>query len=364
MTKAIEQVLGADNLSGLIQGVVSGVPDDLLPAGFMPGGGNVRQVDGAAATYHKVEGTRQTARLVHYGAPSVKRSLQGITEVPVKLIHTFEHQHHTPATMMNLMEEGNQAKQRMGAQTVARQVGEFGRLFQNLRISSVYSALNMGAIYFDGDGHLLPTSSGAVVTVNFQVPAANKNQLGGIIGASWATAGTDIPLDVAQIRGQARKTTGYPLKYAFFGENIPTYLAGNDYVKQMLFNNEALTGEIARGDVPDGLLKLTWRPLNEAFFVDSAGTAQEWTGADTVIFAPEPSPEWWEWVEGTYPVPQNLQITSDASSALSGLSPIPGAFSYAEITTDPPGIKHMAGDTFLPLLKVPAAIYIATVVPP
>lgn len=363
MTKAIEQVLGAKNLVGLIQGVLGGVPDDLLPPGFWAGGGNVTQTDGNTATYFKVDGTRQTARLVHYGAPSVKRALAGVTEVPVKLLHTFEHQHHTPATMMNLMAEDSEAKQRMGQQTVARQVGNFGRLFANLRVSMVYSILNFGAIYFDGDGNLLPTSSGAVVTVDFQVPANNKNQLNSIIAASWATAGTDIPLHVSQIRKTARKTTGYPIRYAFYGENIPTYFAANDYVSNLLFNSPKLTEDLARGDVPDELMKLKWLPLSEAFFVDAAGTAQEWTNVDRVVFTPEPSPEWWEWLEGTYPVPQNLQITSDASSALSGLSPVAGGFSYAELTTDPPGIKHLAGDTVLPLLKVPGAVFIADVTP-
>ena len=362
MTKAIEQVLSAKNLVGLIQGVLAGVPDDLLPPGFWAGGGNVKQVDGNIATYFKVEGTRQTARLVHYGAPSVKRSLAGVTEVPVKLLHSFEHQPHTPATMMNLMAEDSEAKQRMGQQTIARQVGDFARLFANLRLSAVYSVLTKGAIYFDGDGNLLPSSSGAVVTVDYQVPANNQNQLNTLISAGWSTAGTNIPSDVMNIKAAARQTTGYPLKYAFFGSDIPTWLAGNDYIKEFIFNSQRLTEQIATGNVPDGLMGLTWRPLNEAFFNDSDGTNQTWASSDAVIFTPEPSPEWWEWLEGTYPVPQNLQISSDASSALSGLAPVAGGFSYAELTTDPPGIKHMAGDTMLPLLKVPAAIFIADVV--
>jgi hypothetical protein len=36
-------------------------------------------------------------------------------------------------------------------------------------------------------------------------------------------------------------------------------------------------------------------------------------------------------------------------------------FSYAQVTSDPVTVKHVAGDTFLPVLKVPKAIFIATV---
>ncbi len=40
-----------------------------------------------------------------------------------------------------------------------------------------------------------------------------------------------------------------------------------------------------------------------------------------------------------------------------------GMFSYAKVTDNPVTVRHFAGDTFLPVLKVPAAVWIADVVP-
>ena len=36
-------------------------------------------------------------------------------------------------------------------------------------------------------------------------------------------------------------------------------------------------------------------------------------------------------------------------------------FSYAQVTTNPVSLQHFAGDTFLPIVKNPAAIFIAEV---
>jgi len=40
-----------------------------------------------------------------------------------------------------------------------------------------------------------------------------------------------------------------------------------------------------------------------------------------------------------------------------------GQFSYATVTRNPVGLEHAARDTFLPLIKVPDAIFIGDVVP-
>ena len=177
----LQNILGANRLNGIIQAVLGGVPD-VLPAGFWASPSNTEATEGNRGRYLRVEGTRQAASLVHYGAPSKRRTMKGVAEVPVTLLHTFENMNVNPSTLNNLLAEGNEVLQRMGAASIAREVGNFGQLFKNLRISALYSALTNGAIYFDGDGNLLPTSSGAKVTVDFQIPATHKDQLNNIIG--------------------------------------------------------------------------------------------------------------------------------------------------------------------------------------
>lgn len=364
MATTLEQILSGANLTGVIQATKSGVPQVLPPQFLAP----TRQVKGNTTTYRKVEGTRQVARIAHYGSPSQRRELQSVSDVPVTLLHTIEHQVHDPLVLQSL-KSVNETEQTLGEQEIARQVREFRTLFDNLRVAAATSALALGAIYFDGNGNLLPSSSGAVVSVDFGVPSGNKAQLdvfgdGDIIDASWATDGTDIINQVIALRKAAVKLTGYPIRHAFYGTNVFEYLVSNTAISGLIEASPGMAETVAEGRLPSSLLGLDWHPIYEAFFVDQDGTAQEIVGADTVVFTPDPDPTWWEFVEGSYLVPNNLgNVGGDATAALGNLSQVYGMFSYGQVLSDPPAIKHVAGDTFLPVLKVPAAVFIADVTP-
>jgi hypothetical protein len=364
MATTIQNVLDSENLTGLTREVIGGIPSDLIPPGFLA---STESVTGNTAKYDKVSTTRQSARIVHYGAPSVKRNLQGISSQPVNLLHSFQHQTHSAATLVNLRSEGDAAKQMKGQQTVARQVAQFGSEGANLRMSAMYSLLSKGAIYVKADGSLLASSSGAAYTIDFGVPAGNKGTLsvdGGspILDANWKTAATDIGLQIQNLQVAARKFTGYAIKHAFYGSEVASYIRTNTIAIDAMAGSTRLSEEkFNSNEIPDGLFGLTWHPVSQAFFELADGTATDWFAANAVTFTPDPSPEWIDTIEGSYLVPTDLAIGSDASAMLNNLQEMFGPFSYAELTTDPPGIKHYMGDTFLPVLKVPKAIFIAAV---
>jgi hypothetical protein len=366
MAKTLQQILGGKNLTGVIQGVAGGVPTDILPEAFLT---PTRTVEGNHCTYRKVTGTRQLARLVHYGAKAHVRELSGVGEVLVKLLHSFESIRHDPAVLMNLTQLDDEGKQKLGADEVARRTREFKQLFGNLRAACIYSIFANGAIYFDGDGNLLPSSSGAAITVDVDVPAGNQGQLdvlgdGAIVSASWANAGTAIHKQVAALKKAARKLTGYPLRHAFHGANILDYLLGNTKLKELINRTPAGQQAAAVNEIPDGFLGLQWHAVDEAFYVDADNTHQDFFGGDTVVFTPEPSPEWWEVIEGTYPIPTDVgAISADGEAALGSVTAAAGMFSYAAVAHNPVAVEQFAGDTFLPIPKVPGAIFIADVTP-
>ncbi len=381
MAVNIETILAARNLIGMIQSVVSGVPGDLMPEGFYR---PTRSCEGNRGSYFKIRGTRQTARIVQYGGPSKARELAGISEEPITLLHAFEHEVYSPALLQNLVAENQnspdaEVKQRLGLQTISRQISMFGDLFKNLRISAIYSVFGTGAVAWDRDGNLLPPSlqSGAAYCVNFGVPAGNTGQLdvfgsGDILDASWDASTTHILRQLKQVKKAARKLTGYPLKYAFYGENIPGYLASNAEFQQMIHGSSRLAESMAENEIPKGLGGFEWYPISEAFFAaastpptsqgaDETSSYADWFGPDQVVFTPDPSPDWWEVLEGTYPVPRAFTITKNAMQQVQSLQQMAGAFTYCVLIDDPVTIKHLAGDTFLPVLKVPAAVFQATV---
>lgn len=364
MAKTLQQILGAKNLTGLIQAVKGGLAEDIIPSPFMTPN---RSVEGNHCIYRKVEGTRKTARLVQYGAPSVARNLSGISEVPITLAHSVEHISHDPSVLMNLTNMENESRQRLGQQEIARKTGEFKQTFSNLRVAVVMSMLTQGKVYFDVDGNLLPNSSNAVTTIDYGIPSGNRTTLnvggwGTIISAKWSAAATNIHTQIQALRKAARKLTGYPIAYAFYGANVLDYIWSNTKLKEIINRQTPLKDGFAAGEIPDGFLRLKWRPIYEAFYQDQDGNYQDLADDDTVIFTPEPSVDWYEFIEGTYPIPNNVgAVVSDSSAALGNVSIETGMFSYATVTSDPVGIKQVAGDTFLPIIKVPNSVFIGTV---
>lgn len=362
MSQTLDQILGGVNLTGVIQQTATGIPD-VFPASFYA---SRRPVDGDTAEYVRVDGTRQTARVAAYGSPSQQRELKGVAKVPVKLIHTVESVLHKPHVLTNLVSPTGD-KQQLGIAEITRQTRQFRQLFDNLRVASLTSMLFTGTINFDGAGNLLPTTSGAKVSVNYGIPSGNTGQLnalggGNILDSSWDSATTNVATQLSNLKKAARKLTGYPLAHAFYGQNVLDYLLANNKVKEMMKFNPAANAKTLAGETPSGLFGLNWHPAYEAFFEDDSGTAQDLVGADQVLFTPEPSMDWLDWLEGTYPVPASVgQVTPDAVSATGGVSLATGMFSYGQVTSDPVTIKQVAGDTFLPVLKVPKAVFVATV---
>lgn len=362
MPTSVDNVLGAQNLIGLIQGVVEGIPNR-LPTGLLQSN---ETVEGNRGSYTRVEGNRKNAMIVQYGSPSERAKLQGISEVPVTLIHTFEHQMHQGSTLLNLMAEDNPGRQQRGQQSIARQVRSFGSRFANLRTTAASAMIHDGELHVAPSGAILPSSSGALYTIDAQVPAAHKSQLdvfgdGDLLDANWETSTTDIIGQITAVKEASMKVTGYPIMHAIYGSNILALLMGNDAISQLVRNNPGLNQAASAGEIGNGLMGLNWWPGWGTFYEDNDGTLQDLVGANDITFIPDPSPEWWDMLNGTYLVPNQLNVGSTASDMLGALSEVAGAFSYAELATDPPGIKHYSGDTFLPVLKVPKAVFQGTV---
>jgi hypothetical protein len=235
-------------------------------------------------------------------------------------------------------------------------------MLDNNRISAVASMLRYGEIYYNGQGDLLHSSSGATQTVSLGVPAANKDQLGGNIAASWATAGTDILGQLANIQKTAVQTTGLPLTRCYYGSGVINSLLGNNAIKELMKSDTALTSALRQNRIPEGfgLSGMRWEPLWTSHFRDSSGTAREWFPSDFVVFTPEVTRDWYEMQEGSYPVPTSIgNVSADGVAAVNDLEYVNGMFSYAHAISDPVGVRHFMGDTFLPVLRQPNAIYIA-----
>ncbi len=366
MAKSIQELLHYQNIIATIQAVKGGVPGGILPEQmFRP----TKRFIGNMGYYFKVESTREVAQAVNYGSPSKAVKLQGVSKVPITLMHSFEHFDHDPNTLAQLLSTDNRT-QLLGAEEVGRKAGDFAQRQVNLRRAAWYAAICFGKIYLSSEGALLPSSTGAAITIDFGIPAGNKNQLnalgaGNIITASWATAGTDIPLQIAGIQIAAAQLTGYPVNTAYYGKNIPSYVAKNTAMKEFLKMNPPSNQAVRLGKIPDGFLGITWRPGYTAFYKDAKGTARNFFTDDMVVFTPDVADSgWWNFLEGSYAIPTNIgQAYGGAMQALNSLATVFGNFGYATVQHDPAGIRQYGGDTALPVIAVPKAVFIADVTP-
>ncbi|MDP9175550.1 MAG: major capsid protein [Planctomycetota bacterium] len=366
---SINDILGAPNLCGIIQSTVSGIPNPFPEAFFKVD----QTVDGDTGEYKVFSGARTNATISPYGAPSKNRQLREIGIKSVKLLHSIENIVLPVKDYINLLNYTELSKQRMGIDEVSRQIREARWTQDNLRISALTSMLFKTQIYYDGLGNLLPSSAGAQTAVDYAVPAGNQNQLDvfntatPIISTKWSDPTATIDKQLQALHQAAVQLTGYELKHAFYGKNVPNYLTSNNglgnYFFRANYGPEAFGPDyIATADIPNPLLGLTWHKAYQSFFYDQNGVRQTLVGDDQIVFTPEPSNAWIGFLEGTYPVPSKAGIITPAEpSVVSSIETKAGMFAYGAASADPPTAKIVYGDTFLPVLKVPTAVFVATV---
>jgi hypothetical protein len=352
VAKSLEDLIGYVSLTGLIQAQLQ-LPDVLPPAfdSFK------QEVLGDAGRYTQVKVSRRTLPLSQYGAPAGRENLQEIALRDIKLHHTFRELHIDPLTFQKLRNFTDYNVQNMGMQEVTRQVYNFRLKAENTRRTIKFQTLTKGKVYVDGNGNILPSASGAQSTYDFGMSANNQGQGNGIIAEPWDSQTADIPLHIRNLKQQAVQRTGYPLRYAIYGKNIPSYLTVNAFVQDYLSRSPNRNEEwLASAELPSGLFGLTWVPGYEQFYEDATGTNRTILGDDEVVFCPEPSSEWWERIEGSYAVPTSLNIFNDAS-AYDNFKQVYGMFGYSHLNHNPPGASMFVGDTFAYVLKVPDAVY-------
>ena len=361
MSFPIEQVLGFVPLMQVIEAVRPGIPNP-LPASFMT---VTDRVEGDRALLTRTYGQRKLANRIPYGSPPVQTVQQKIDEIPVILPSYGNTIRMDPNVLVKLRSLDAYEFNR-GKQMVALQMKSFVQRFVNTRVAAAFSMLVNGKLWYDTDGELLPSSSGADAskTIDAAVLASHQGQIaldtGGadIIDVSWSTASANILTHINKIKLAALKSTGRPLKYAFYGMNIPRYMADNDDVRYFLARDGKMDSEYLRGGtIPNGLFDLTWIPFWEAFFEDSDETNQNLMGADNVVFAPEPDGDWWGYVEGSTPTPTTIDVQADMTAALNSLEFKTGMYAYAHVTMAPAGIEMVHGDCNLPWLKAPDSIF-------
>lgn len=356
MSKALESIIGHAPLTESLRATSSGVPNPFPPELFTVSPRN--RVLGDRAKYIRITGERRTAKRVVYGAPGKRRALRDVGEQGVRCFHNSE-SFALDMTILQKLQAFEQYTQDEGMDFLAYQIQEAAKRQQNTRVITTGSILRHGAVYWDSEGNLLPTSSGADAsyTIDFGVPASHKDQINGIVTAPWSLVNTDIPGHIRAIKNYARQETGLELTAALYGKNISKYIMQNNLCQAFMSRNDSRNEKfLATGEISSGLFDIAdWRPVYSSFYEKDDGTIAEVWDDDLIVFLPEISQpdkmNWWAMYEGSYPVPRSLDVQRDPMSAIRNFEIVYGQGSYATITVTPPGVDVHDFDTFLPAIR-------------
>lgn len=364
MAYSLEQIFGWMPLTESLRATSSGVPNP-FPAELF----NVKpqnRILGDRGKYIRISGERRTAPLAKYGAPARRHSFRDVGEQDVRMMHSA---FSFPISMVMLakLRAFEQYTQDEGMDFIRYQIDAAAKLHMNTRIITAASVLRYGAIYWDNEGNLLPSSSGAYETYSFNVPATHQNQCNGNVPSSWALANTDIPGSIRNLRQYAAEETGLPLDTCLYGKEVPTFMSQNNYVQSYLSRNAIMNERFTTsGEIPDGLFGIKrWIPVYTTFFEDQNGNNQLIWDDSLCVFMPDLSQpdkmDWWAMFEGSYPCPRSLEVQRDAIAALNNFEIVYGMGAYTAVDLRPPSLEVTHFDTWLPGLRNEKAIFQAEV---
>lgn len=207
--------------------------------GVQPGGSNVfNEGHGRNGAYTIFNNTRAVAKGRAPGTAHGTSAAQGVGRVNF----TFPRMHDSipllAETLHNLARIDNPTV-RQGAydDMVSRQQSFLGTKAANWRKSLLVGTLR-DSLYVtrDGDDEFVTFANGAgAQRIHGRMPAGNKATLdmlgaGNIITASWATATTDIPLQLLNINAAFQQKCGGHLGAIICGKNVWNAVRNNDFV--------------------------------------------------------------------------------------------------------------------------------------
>lgn len=281
------------------------------------------------------------------------------------------------ATQMSLTDESLVNQRQIGqAVTIVDSMGQNYILRQKQYMASQYAnmiefqtaAMLRGSYTWTQVGtEFRHAFSGGDVTVNFQVPAGNKNQLdmlgnGDIIDASWATTSTDIPKHCLQINEASNALSGMGIEHAICNSKTWNYIINNTKVQAQAGTANTPYEEYNR--VGNGRFSvrlraipwLMWHIIDYALDIwnGSAFVNTKLIADDQVNFIPTPSPLWTQYINGGETVTEGPNGVREFRQ---------GFYSYGYPTHNPSGWSLNAVHNGIPACYVPSAIVCADVTP-
>ena len=296
------------------------------------------EISGDTAEWDILKPGQSVGEFVAEGAPAKVVALEAVGHRMAKCLKRFDTKFLSGDFLNNLRNLGT--RQKNARALLTREQDALSRRNAYAREYCVAKALS---------GTLTIAQADVKTAIDYGIASEHKPTA----GASWATAATDIPTDIGAWKQLVEEDSGYAAGYAFANDSVLRYLMKNENVKDLL-GESALREQVAQSGAINAFMGLEWIFYN-AGYRDANGDFVPFIPDDTVILTPG-VPGWCAMQVGTTLIPSGGGAGNDLVEAT-------GRYSYAEVETNPPGVKLFCGDCFLPIITIPGAIVYADVTP-
>lgn len=329
--------------------------------GMQINGPNRLPIGGRKTSYDTFDNTRKIASGRAPGVSNAQKKPQVVGNVDVIFPRAAETITLSDETTLNLRTIGGPVGGELTASQeayVTRQEVYLGQKFENIIEFQAAAMLRGQYVFVIRGDDLFHDFSGTGITIDYQIPAGNKNGLnmintGNLISGPWATAGTDIPADIYAIDAAMQQLSGFGLRHILLNSNEWNNILNNTVVQAQGGSANLVFERLDVDDDNNFTAKLralpwvTFHIMNHGLDTGTAETFTKLMPDGFAAFSPEPSSDWVQYMEGS-------EIVTEGPNGIRAERP--GFYPYAWPDHNPSGWNLAAVHNGIPALYVPAAL--------
>lgn len=276
-------------------------------------------------------------------SPAGQRKMAVIGNQGARLARTFKSTFVPGGVLMDLRNPGSEDRQRVAEDRIGAELRAHAALIDRQNAFMICRALQ---------GTLAMTIDGLAHSIDYGIPASHKLTIGAGIPVSWGDPAADIVKDIRTIKTLPAEDAGETLGIALAPSEVIETLIKNDFVGSFFASTQA--GVKAMEDGMIGRFQgLNWFAFDHTF-KNEGGSVTRYLDRNKVVFIPTPDPEW-----GFMRVGSDVIPTDDKK----GMQEVIGRYSYSTLSENPASVGLYSGEVRLPVIRKPAAIVVATVLP-
>lgn len=363
MDASVRQILDPRILTAAYAQLPGNVLTPLSDAFYVgTGGGAIEEIDDDSfrSMYDSADITPAPGNLP--GSEARVLSFGDAKERIFTMFYSFNSINFPEEVMKALREPDSYQLQNMGRTEINRIMLKFRNRQKRFRELVIAKCLTQGKVYMNAAGVVLESSSGAVTTSDFQLPAGNLGNLGGLMTSLFSTATTDIPSILESIDDQATSNSVPPPTDVWVNKVNLQYLRNNNAFKFWAQYNQVSNQQILNGGIIPDLWGKTWHFIGTKYTA-SDGTVKPYiptTGQGSLVLTPPPGEPWCKTSKGLNLFPGDLNPANDIDAILGNIQKSYGEFAYAKLEHNPVRVRAFMGEKFGFNFNEPGAVWAAT----